>query len=48
MRHDSGNLLILDAHRLRCIDEAQHLGRDLPAAAAVDIMVEALAAPDRR
>jgi hypothetical protein len=47
MRRDSGNLLILDA-LLRCIDEAQHLGRDLPAAAAVDFMVEALAAPDRR
>jgi hypothetical protein len=40
-------LLVLATQRLRCVYEAQHLGRDLPAAAAVDIMVEALVAPVR-
>jgi hypothetical protein len=40
-------LLILATQRLRSIYEAQHLGRDLQAAAAVDVIVETLAAPAR-
>jgi hypothetical protein len=40
-------LLVLATQRLRCIYEAQYLGRDLTAAAAVDVMVEALAEPVR-
>lgn len=40
-------LLIIATQRLRCINEAQHLGRDLPPAAAADIMVETLVAPSR-
>jgi hypothetical protein len=37
--------LVLASQRLRHIYEAQHLDRDLPAAAAVDIMVERLVSP---
>jgi hypothetical protein len=40
-------LLVLATERLRSIYEAQHLGRDLTAAGAVDVMVEALVAPNR-
>ena len=40
-------LLVLGCERLRYIYEAQHLGRDLPAAGAIDIMVETLVAPAR-
>ena len=40
-------LLVLACERLRYIYEAQHLGRDLPPAAVIDIMVETLVAPAR-
>ena len=40
-------MLVHASQRLRHIYEAQHLGRDLPAAAAVDIMVVRLVSPAR-